>query len=113
MKITMSFEFEGTNDEVLAQISTLLQEPTAKVKKTRKTRIMTDEQKAEFRARMVAGREAKAKAAEKPIVETKPVEVEVEPVKPDKSVSKPKPSSKAVPPKPKTGRKAKEKKAAA
>jgi len=93
MKITMNFEFEGTKEEVLAEVSTLLLGPNAKVRKPRKKRTLTDEQKAEFRARMVAGQEAKAKTADKPVVEVKPA---VEPMKPEKSVAKPKPSPKVT-----------------
>jgi hypothetical protein len=107
-KITVSFEFEGSNAELIAQIANLLHEPVAveKVAKVRKTRIMTDEQKAAFRARMIAGRSAKALAENSKAV-TKP-EPKVEPVvisAPVKPVAKPKQVTKV--PMLRTGRKVK------
>jgi hypothetical protein len=100
-KITVSFEFEGSNAELIAQVANLLHEPVAieKVAKVRKVRVMTDEQKAAFRARMIAGRAAKAALEAKPEPKVKPV-VAVAQVK---SVAKSKPSPKI--PMSRTGRK--------
>jgi hypothetical protein len=65
MKITIGFELESGIDD--AQMITWLNgilagEEPVKIRKARKPRKpMSDEQKAAFRARMVAGQEAKAK----------------------------------------------------
>jgi hypothetical protein len=73
--VSMSFEVEeGNSAEISALLAKLFGsfdpgtsavakaiEPEVKVLKVRKIRVMTDEQKAAFRARMIAGREAKAK----------------------------------------------------
>ena len=53
----------------------------AKEAKPRKVRVYTDEQKAAFRARMIAAREAKAKATDKPV---EPAKDDVKPVEPAK-----------------------------
>src|SRR5688500_1406742 len=84
--ITVRFKPHGSNAEVIAQVIRLLAElessvttepksdPTAnpvetevKSTKPRKVRVYTDEQKAAFRARMVAAREAKEAAKAKPV----------------------------------------------
>jgi hypothetical protein len=94
--VTVSFKPNGSSAEVIAQVVKLLAQlensvitepnpdPTAnavetevKATKPRKTRVYTDEQKAAFRARMVAAREAKAKAKEDAEIDAK-VEVELE-----------------------------------
>lgn len=112
-KIMVSFEFDGD----VAQITKLLsglENPMAavtnvepvKVVKPRKIRVLTDEQKAAFRARMIAGREAKAIAnGSKPVSKPEP---KVEPVvasAPVKPVAKPKLLTKV--PMLRTGRKVK------
>ncbi len=83
--ITVSFKPNGSNTEVIAQVIKLLAEleistaepnsdPVAnpvqtevKSTKPRKIRVYTDEQKAAFRARMVAAREAKEAAKATPV----------------------------------------------
>jgi len=93
--VTVSFKPNGSSAAVIAQVVKLLAElensattdpnletgaspvePEVKSAKPRKVRVYTDEQKAAFRARMVAAREAKGNASG-----SKPVE----PVKKDKT----------------------------
>jgi hypothetical protein len=84
--ITVSFKPNGSNAEAITQVIKLLAElensvttepnsdPTAKPVETeakstkpRKVRVYTDEQKAAFRARMVAAREAKEATKATPV----------------------------------------------
>lgn len=69
MKITIGFELEsGVDDtEMITWLNSVLAgESPTKIRKLRKPRPpMSDEQKAAFRARMVAGQEASAKAKAK------------------------------------------------
>ena len=91
MKITIGFELESGIDD--AQMITWLNgilagEEPIKTRKARKPRKpMSDEQKAAFRARMVAGQEAKAKERAE--------ELGKELAKKSKSVAAKKPASKA------------------
>ena len=68
-KIMVSFEFDGDVTQITKLLSGLDNSMVAvanvepvKVVKPRKIRVMTDEQKVAFRARMIAGRAAKALA---------------------------------------------------
>lgn len=88
--VTVSFKPSESSAEVIAQMVKLLAElensattepnsesgvhsvdSEVKPTKTRKVRVYTDEQKAEFRARMVAAREAKAKTKEDAEIDAK------------------------------------------
>jgi hypothetical protein len=101
--------------ELIVRLSEMVDGPRAEKKpKARKVRIMTDEQKAAFRARMLAGRAAKALAeAEIEAILGKidaKLDPKVEPVvaaAPVKFAAKPKQSFKV--PMPRTGRKVKAK----
>jgi|WetSurMetagenome_2_1015567.scaffolds.fasta_scaffold903161_1 hypothetical protein len=103
--ITISASFQPTdaNAELIAQVIKMLSKldsghvpastgeeikgdggivvTKGKVAKARKVRVYTDEQKAAFRARMIAAREAKAKATDKPV---EPAKDDVKPVEPAK-----------------------------
>jgi len=101
-KVTVSFELEGTNAELIAQFAKLLQEPVAvaepiKVKKVK--RILTEAEKKVIRDRFAAGR-AKAALARGEVAPANPVIA----VAPAKSVAKPKSSATGLPI-PKTGHK--------
>jgi len=91
-KITVSFEMEGTNAELMDQISKLLHEPVSagisdfKAKKPK--RILTEEQKKVIRDRFAAGR-AKAALARGEIV-VAPTNLP-KPNKVEKKVEAPKP----------------------
>jgi hypothetical protein len=93
--ITVSFKPTGSNTEAIAELIRLLAElensgttelnpepgensveTVVKSTKPRKVRVYTDEQKAAFRARMVAAREAKANATGSKPVEPNPVKAE-------------------------------------
>ena len=78
-KIVLSIylDAESTDDEVSSLVSDLIGKlnGTAEIEgetmKTRKRRSMTDEEKAAFRARMIAGKEAKAKTEEDAEIDAK------------------------------------------
>jgi hypothetical protein len=80
-RIVVSFEFEGSNTELVAQVANLLQEPasSASPSKPRKMRILTDEQRVAFRARMIAGRAAKVVAQVKGGTATAKVDSKLDP----------------------------------
>jgi hypothetical protein len=89
--ITVSFKPNASSADVIAQVIRLLAqlenpvvtpepnleqggssvETGSKSAKPRKVRVYTDEQKAEFRARMIAAREAKAQAKENAAIDAK------------------------------------------
>src|SRR5690242_14051658 len=95
--ITVSFKPNGSNTEAIAQLIKLLAElensgttepnsesgaslvgTEVKSTKPRKTRVYTDEQKAAFRARMVAARAAKANpTGSEPVKPAKPQPTEM------------------------------------
>ena len=101
--ISASFQPTDTNAELIAQVVKMLSKldsghvtastgediqgeggmvvTKGKAAKTRKVRVYTDEQKAAFRARMIAAREAKAKGTDKPVEHLK---TDVKPVEPAK-----------------------------
>ena len=108
-KIVLSvyLDVEKESDEVSAMVSNLIGELSGNIEskliKKRKRRPMTDEEKAAFRARMVAGKEAKAKAEEDADIDAK---AEVDMVKKTAMVgSKPLEKKASAKAKPITGRK--------
>jgi hypothetical protein len=75
-KITVSFELEGTNAELMDQISKLLHEPIsaglAEIKAKKPKRILTEAQKKIIRDRFAAGRAKAALARGEIVAPTKP-----------------------------------------
>ncbi len=104
MKTTVSFEYDGTDAEVISEIKSLFArlDPTVavvEVKASKPKRILTEAQKKVIRERFAAGRAKAALAREAAAIASA------------KSIAKPKPSSTL--PIPKTGHKVEAKPAAA